>query len=153
MIDSLTSLTIAPSGNNVSLAICNNNSTSVNSCNKAVPFCVFEHDQTPCTTSDEHHEHEWARSDIKITREYKLSALRYFWRAGVLAAFARFQKTIIVFGSNRSTVFAINLISCSWKGLIILTSSVFCLLCESAAPRCINTGFRDSERALHCPST
>lgn len=46
MVDSLTSLTIAPSGNNVSLAICNNNSTSVNSCNKAVPFCVFEHDQT-----------------------------------------------------------------------------------------------------------
>lgn len=78
MIDSLTSLTIDPSGNNVSLAICNNNSTSVNSCNKAVPFCVFEHGQTPCTTSDEHHDHERARSDIKITREYKLSALRYF---------------------------------------------------------------------------
>lgn len=153
MNDSLTSLTIAPSGNNVSLAICNNNSTSVNSCNKVILFCVFEHDQTPCTTSDEHHDHERACSDIKITREYKLSALRYFWRARVLAAFARFQKTIIVFGSNRSTVFAINLISCLWKGLTILTSAVFCLLCESAAPRCINTVFRDSARALHCPST
>lgn len=78
MIDSLTSLTITPSGNNVSLGICDNNSTSVNSCNKVILFCVFEHDQTPRTTSDEHHDHERARSDIKITREYKLSALRYF---------------------------------------------------------------------------
>lgn len=77
MVGSLTSLTITPSGNNVSLGICNN-STNVNSCNKVILFCVFEHGQTPCTTSDEHHDHERARSGIKITREHKLPALRYF---------------------------------------------------------------------------